>query len=488
MRRGWVRPVIVLLLVAAGILAARLLGLGDLIGLENVARLKQGIEGYGALAPAVYIAGYILAVVFFVPGLPITVLGGVAFGPLWGTFYVWIAATIGAGLAFLVARYGVRGTVERWVQASPRIAKMDGQVARHGWRIVMLTRLVPIFPFNLQNYAYGITRIGFWPYAITSSICMLPGTAAFTFAGGALSDGRGDVTRTVAYLAVAGVLLVLISLIPRWLRRRSTLAGDLLKTAVIAALLGVALPTDAAGPAYAGQNDAYARLLKAHVRPGTVSGIKVALVDYRAVKADPAYAQALRALAEFRPDAITSDAARVAFWINAYNLAAIRAVLDQYPTKSIEDGGSLLSPIWKKKVATVARTVYSLDDIEHGILRKAFREPRVHFAIACASLSCPDLRAEPFDPARLDAQLDEQAAAFLSNATKGLQPGADGRTARASSIFKWYAGDFAASGGVAAFIRAKSSPDVASRLGALTDAGLSYLDYDWTLNDTARSS
>lgn len=482
MRRGWVRPVIVLLLVAAGILAARWLGLGDLIRLENVARLKQGIEGYGALAPAVYIAGYILAVIFFVPGLPITVLGGVAFGPLWGTLYVWIAATIGAGLAFLVARYGVRSTVERWVQASPRIARMDGQVAGHGWRIVMLTRLVPLFPFNLQNYAYGLTRIGFWPYAITSSICMLPATAAFTFAGGALSDGRGDVTRTLAYLAIAGVLLVLISLIPRWLRRRSRLAGDLLKAAVIAALLGATLP------AYATGDDAYARLLKAHVRPGTVSGIKVALVDYRAVKADPAYAQALGALALARPDSLTSDAARVAFWINAYNLSAIKAVLDQYPARSIKDGGSLLSPIWKKKVATVGGTAYGLDDIEHGILRKAFREPRVHFAIVCASLSCPDLRAEPYVPARLDAQLDEQAAAFLSNATKGLQPGADGRTARASSIFKWFAGDFAAGGGVAAFIRARSSPDLAARLGALTDAGLSYLDYDWSLNDTARSS
>ncbi len=482
MRRDWVRPVIVLLLVAAGILAARSLGLGDLIRLENVARLKQGIEGYGALAPAVYIAGYVLAVVFFVPGLPITVVGGVAFGPLWGTFYVWVAATTGAALAFLVARYGVRSTVERWVQASPRIAKMDGQVAEHGWRIVMLTRLVPIFPFNLQNYAYGITRIGFWPYAITSSICMLPGTAAFTFAGGALSDGRGDVKRTLAYLAVAGVLLLLVSLIPRWLQRRSRLAGDLLKAASIAALLGASVP------AHAAADDAYASVLRAHVRPGTVSGIKLALVDYRAVKADPSYARALNALAESRPEALTSDAERIAFWINAYNLAAIKAVLDQYPTKSIKDGGSLLSPIWKKKVATVGGTAYALDDIEHGILRKAFREPRVHFAIVCASLSCPDLRAEPYDPARLDAQLDEQAAAFLSNATKGVRPGADGRTARVSSIFKWFVGDFSVSGGVAAFIRARSSPVVAARLGALTDAGLSYLDYDWSLNDTARSS
>ena len=486
MKRGWVRPAIILLLIAAGIVAARAFGLGDVIRLENVARLKQWIEGYGALAPAIYVVGYILATVFFVPGLPITVLGGVAFGPLWGTLYVWIGATIGAGLAFLVARYAVRSTVERWVQASPRIARMDGQAAEHGWRIVMLTRLVPIFPFNLQNYAYGITRIGFWPYLITSSICILPGTAAFTFAGGALSDGRGDVKRTLGYLAIAGVLLVLISLIPRWLQRRSKLAGDLLKAAVIAALLGVA-PHAGAAPAYAGENDAYARLLKAHVRPGTVSGIKLALVDYRAVKADPAYAQALDALAESRPDALASDAERIAFWANAYNLAAIKAVVDQYPAKSIKGGGSLLSPIWKRKVAAVGGTPYSLDDIEHGILRKAFKEPRVHFAIVCASLSCPDLPAEPFDAARLDAQLDQQAAVFLSNATKGLKPGADGRTARVSSIFKWFAGDFAASGGVAAFIRAKSSPGVAAQLGAFTDAGLSYLDYDWSLDDTARS-
>jgi uncharacterized membrane protein YdjX (TVP38/TMEM64 family) len=482
MKRGWVRPAIILFLIAGGIIAARALGLGDLIRLENVARLKQWIEGYGALAPVVFIAGYILAVVFFVPGLPMTVLGGVAFGPLWGTLYAWIAATIGAGLAFLAARYAVRSAVERWVAASPRLQKLDRQVAEYGWRIVMLTRLVPLFPFNLQNYAYGLTRIGFWPYFITSSICMLPGTAAFTFAGGALSEGRGDIKRTLLYLGTAGVLLVLISLIPRWLQRRSTLAGDILKVTAIAAILGAALPAQAA------DGDAYARLLKAHVRPGVVSGIRLSLVDYGAVKTDPDYARALGALAEAKPGSLASDAERIAFWVNAYNLAAIKAVLDQYPTRSVKDGGSLLSPIWKKKVATVGGAAHSLDDIEHGILRKAFKEPRVHFAIVCASLSCPDLRAEPFAAARLDAQLDEQAAAFLSNVTKGLQPGAEGRTARVSSIFKWFAGDFSASGGVAAFLRAKAGPELSGKLGALTEAGLSYLDYDWSLNDTARSS
>jgi hypothetical protein len=95
---------------------------------------------------------------------------------------------------------------------------------------------------------------------------------------------------------------------------------------------------------------------------------------------------------------------------------------------------------------------------------------------------------EPYAPARLDAELDEQAARFLANPAKGLAPGPDGRTARVSVIFKWFAADFAAGGGVAAFIRAKAPPEVRERIRLLTEAGLSYLDYDWSLNDTARAS
>jgi uncharacterized membrane protein YdjX (TVP38/TMEM64 family) len=483
MKRRWVRPVVAIGLIAAGVAAGRALGLGDTVSLEHLARLKPAIEGHGALAPAVFVVGYVLAVVFFVPGLPMTVLGGLAFGPLWGTLYVWIAASIGCALAFLVARYAVRGTVEGWVRASPRLARIDGQVAEHGWRLVMLTRLVPLFPFNLQNYAYGITRIGFWPYAVTSSICMLPGTAAFTLAAGALSEGRGHVRRTLAYLALAGVLLVALSLIPRWLGRRSRLAGDLLKSGLVAlAMLGPSLPARAAA------DDAYARLLRAHVRPGVVAGIRLNLVDYRAVRADPAYAAALDALARAGAGALRDDAERLAFWINAYNLLAIKAVLDHYPTRSIRDGGSLLSPIWTKKITAVGGTSYSLDDIEHGILRKTFREPRVHFAIVCASLSCPDLRPEPFEAARLEAQLGEQTAAFLANQSKGLLPGPAGKTARVSAIFRWFADDFAGAGGVARFIRAHARGEARMRIDTLTDGGLSYLDYDWSLNDTARVS
>ena len=162
-------------------------------------------------------------------------------------------------------------------------------------------------------------------------------------------------------------------------------------------------------------------------------------------------------------------------------------MLDQYPTRSIRDGGSPAPAHLEEEGRDGGGREYALDDIEHGILRREFKEPRVHFAIVCASLSCPDLRPEPFVADRLDAQLDEQTRAFLANPTKGMVPGPDGKTARVSSIFKWFRDDFAGPGGVAAFIRATAAPAEAARVAGLTDAGLAYLDYDWSLNDTARA-
>jgi len=221
----WRRAALIVGVIVGGIIVARTFGLAAYLRLENLSRLTETIEGYGALGPVLYIAAYVLGVVFFVPGLPMTLLGGLAFGPVRGAAYVWVAATIGAALAFLVARYGLRGLVEGWVARNARLTRMDEAVARDGWRIVMITRLVPLFPFNLQNYAYGVTRIGFWAYVTTSAVCMIPATVAYTFAGGALSRGGGDLRRTVGYLAVAGVLIVLVSLIPRYLERRNRVAG-----------------------------------------------------------------------------------------------------------------------------------------------------------------------------------------------------------------------------------------------------------------------
>lgn len=240
-------------------------------------------------------------------------------------------------------------------------------------------------------------------------------------------------------------------------------------------------------PVHAIDYTAYATLLKAHVRPGTINGIRLHVADYQAVKADPNYAKALADFASARPETFQSKAERFAFWVNAYNLLAVKAVIDQYPTNSIKDGGSLFQSIWKQRIGTVAGRMLALDDIEHGILRPEFRDPRMHFAIVCASLSCPDLRTEPYMADRLDAQLDDATWIFLNNPTKGLVPGRDGQSARVSSIFKWFRDDFRAVGGVPAFIRSKVERPLTTRLADLSEGGLSYLDYDWSLNDAARA-
>jgi uncharacterized membrane protein YdjX (TVP38/TMEM64 family) len=207
----------------------RALGLADLVRLDNLARLREWIAGFGAWAPVVFVGGYVVAVVGFVPALPLTILGGLVFGPLWGTVYASIASTAGAGLSFLIARYAARGAVARWMAPYPTLSRIDRAVARHGFRIVMITRLVPLFPFNLQNYAYGLTSIGFGAYTVTSWLCMLPATVAFTTAAGAVVAGAWDARRMLLLLGVAGALIVALSLLPRWLRGRSAALDDLLK-------------------------------------------------------------------------------------------------------------------------------------------------------------------------------------------------------------------------------------------------------------------
>ncbi len=222
--------VITLLALAVAVVLVRVLGLTDLIRLENLTRLRDRIDALGPWAPLVFIVGYVLAVVAFVPALPLTILGGLVFGTAWGTVYVIVAATTGACLSFLIARYAARAAVARWMAGYPALERMDRAVARHGFRIVMITRLVPIFPFNLQNYAYGLTSIGFGAYAVTSFLCMLPGTLAFTAAAGAAAAGAWDARRMLLLLALAGVLLVALSLLPRLLRGRSAALDDLLRS------------------------------------------------------------------------------------------------------------------------------------------------------------------------------------------------------------------------------------------------------------------
>lgn len=207
------KRILVLGILAAAIFLVRYTGATQYLEQD---KLRALIQGYGALAPAIYMLIYTLAPTLLLPGLPITIVGGILFGPFWGVIYTITSSTAGACVAFLVARYVARGWVEHKLQ-SPRWRRLDEEVERQGWKVVAFTRLIPAFPFNLLNYAFGLTKIKFSHYAITTFICMLPACIAFiTFSSSLLDLIRGKVSPG---LLIGIGLIVLVSLIPVFYRR-----------------------------------------------------------------------------------------------------------------------------------------------------------------------------------------------------------------------------------------------------------------------------
>lgn len=219
-RKPWLRLALLVVVILAGIVLARALGLTSYISLDNLQNLTKLVRDLGWIGPAAYVLLWLVTCLFFLPGLPVTLLGAAVFGAWWGLLWVVVGSNLGASLAFLAGRYAARPLVQSWAAKNPQFQKIDRGVARHGWRMVMITRLVPLFPFNLQNYAYGLSSIGYPTYALVSLVCMLPGSAAYSLAGGALVSGQGELGRTLLYLALGGVFLVAVSLIPGWVKRR----------------------------------------------------------------------------------------------------------------------------------------------------------------------------------------------------------------------------------------------------------------------------
>lgn len=202
------KPLLFILLIAGIIIAVRLLHLDQYLEKE---RLRQFVAGYGVWGPIIYLVIWTLAPPLFLPGLPITLTGGVLFGPFWGVVYTIFGATAGATLAFLVARYLARDWVAGKLQGT-RLATLDDKVAQEGWEIVAFTRLIPIFPFFLLNYAFGLTRVPLLHYVLATFFGMLPLTVAYVyFSANVLDLFQGKFSKE---LLVGILLLVLVSLIP----------------------------------------------------------------------------------------------------------------------------------------------------------------------------------------------------------------------------------------------------------------------------------
>ncbi len=263
----------------------------------------------------------------------------------------------------------------------------------------------------------------------------------------------------------------------------------LIRTVFIAALLMLALPAHAA---FDHQHRAWTTLLERHVQWNAADTATTA--DYagfaRDRKALDAYVATLGAvpMSEYRR---WSWPQQQAFLINAYNAATVQLVLTRYPKlDSIKDIGGFFSSPWKKTFVPLLGKTRSLDDIEHGLLRGSpqYRDPRIHFAVNCASIGCPALRPEAFVATRLDAQLEDQSVRFLRDRRRNRLR-ADGSTLvlELSSIFDWYGDDFASQGGPTGFVasRAKAIGANADQVSALRSGRVKpgFLDYDWALND-----
>lgn len=203
-----IKIILFLIFISGGYLIARTSGV---VGSVDAEKLLGWFEKYETLAPALYVLAYAIAPSLFVPGIAFALAAGVLFGPFWGILYAITGATLGACVAFLIARYLAR----EWVASrltNPRWQSLDQGIEKHGWKLVAIARLIPLFPYNLLNYAFGLTGIRFIPYALATFLGMLPGCIAYIV----LSSSLPDLVRgKISTLFLIGLLLVaIVSIIP----------------------------------------------------------------------------------------------------------------------------------------------------------------------------------------------------------------------------------------------------------------------------------
>ena len=203
--------------VAALIFAAQQTGVLAL--LTDVEGLQNWIAGFGAMGYVVYTLVYIFACVLMLPGSALTIVAGIAFGPVLGGLLALFAATLGATAAFIVARFLLRNAILSKFGNNPIFKKIDDGVAQNGTSFLILTRLVPVFPFSLQNFAYGLTGINLMTYSLVSLVTMAPGAFIFAYMAGDIAT-NGVSPMLLVKFAGAGLVLFGVSLIPKYIAKK----------------------------------------------------------------------------------------------------------------------------------------------------------------------------------------------------------------------------------------------------------------------------
>lgn len=192
-----------IVLIAAAILAFKYFH-----GQELLKQAIHWVGQRGPWGPIIFIAIYITAAVLFIPGSVLTLGGGAVFGVMWGSVYVSIGSTLGATCAFLIGRYLLRNSIARKIEGDKRFAAIDKAVAKEGWKIVGLTRLSPVLPFTLLNYAFGLTQVKLRDYILASWIGMMPGTVMGVYLGSLAQAATGERTRSTSEWVLYGVGLL----------------------------------------------------------------------------------------------------------------------------------------------------------------------------------------------------------------------------------------------------------------------------------------
>ncbi|PKL76297.1 MAG: hypothetical protein CVV27_10970 [Candidatus Melainabacteria bacterium HGW-Melainabacteria-1] len=186
---------------------------------SQLAGLQDWISALGPWAPFAFVLIYLFASIAALPGSVLSILAGVLFGSLWGVIWVSLASTLSAGVCFLLARYFARGLVESRLRQRPLFRKLDALTAQNGVLVVAIARLAPVFPYALVNYGFGLTRVPFWSYLLTSWICMLPGTVVYVIGADAFKQmlAGGSVPWELVGLTLA--MLPLLYLLGRFASR-----------------------------------------------------------------------------------------------------------------------------------------------------------------------------------------------------------------------------------------------------------------------------
>lgn len=436
--------------------------------------LVRYVEQHQILAGLLFSFVYIMTVTLSLPVASfLTLLGGFLFGKWMGTFYVVFSATAGASIVFLLAR-SVFGKRLR-AKAKGVHAKIQQNMKEHAFSYLLSIRLAPLFPFFLVNIAMAWFDISLKEFALATFLGIIPGSFVYANLGKALGSLESLDGLVSAKVIVAFSLLGILSLLPTLYRqvmgRKAVIASIL-----IAGLLTVH-PAMAGTPNYDRFLSGYAGLLSSYLQETQADNTRYMGVDYAGWQGDPRYGQVRKALLSVNPTSFSSDKGKMAFWINAYNFFTIDLVIRKGHGKSLKSLQWLFSSPWKKYTWALAGKPYSLDDIEDNILR-SMGDARIHFAINCGSVSCPDLREEPYVPQKLDKQLDDQVQKTLANPQKGMHIA--GHALYLTKIMDWFRKDFD-DGDLKKWIRS-FVPEA-----PIQSLDIQFMPYDWSLNKVKKS-